>query len=180
MWSTSQRNNSKRGTYAIVHGRGYPRVVKGSNSTKRVTAPSLDREQLWRDPAIVLSDADLDDCNGAKGLDLCYEHNGKDVVGKVQCTFLNDQDDSLDLVARIPVKDENGNDIKRGLEMVESIRAGRIKGFSVGYDADVRRGGLVHGKRFNEISLVEEPFFGGCNITVGVMASAATEQDSGN
>jgi hypothetical protein len=182
MWSTSQRHNKKRGTYAIVHGRGYPRVTKGRNSTNQITAPSQDREQLWRDPAVVLSDADLDECDGAQGLNLCYEHNQADVVGKVSCTYINDKEgDTLDLIARIPIKDEHGNDIVRGLEMVEQIRAGRIKGFSVGYDADVRQGGVVHGKQFNEISLVEEPFFGGCNITVGVMASATgSAQDSGN
>lgn len=183
MWSTSQRNNKKRGTYAIVHGRGYPRVLKGKNPTNQITAPSRDREQLWRDPAVVLSDADLDDCNGAQGVDLCFEHNKEDVVGKVSCTYINDAEgDSLDLIARIPIKDENGNEIPRGLDMVERIRAGHIKGFSVGYDADVRQGGIVQGKQFNEISLVEEPFFGGCNITVGVVASGATAgaQDSGN
>jgi hypothetical protein len=183
MWSDPQRNNHKRGTYAIVHGRTYPRVTKGANVTNRITAPGRDREQLWRDPAIVLSDADLDECEGAKGLNLCYEHNPNDVVGKVSCTYINDKEgDTLDLIARIPIKDDHGNDITRGLEMVESIRAGRIKGFSVGYDADVRQGGYVHGKQFNEISLVEEPFFGGCNITVGVVASSSNNsaQDSGN
>lgn len=183
MWSTSQRNNKHRGTYAIVHGRGYPRVTKGTNSTKRITAPTRDREQLWRDPAVVLSDADLDECDGAKGVDLCFEHNPEDVVGRVSCTYINDAEgDALDLIARIPIKDEQGRDITRGLQMVEQIRAGRIKGFSVGYDTDVRQGGIVQGKRFNEISLVEEPFFGGCNITVGVVASGAEAAagDSGN
>lgn len=181
MWSTSQRNNKRRGTYAIVHGRGYPRVTKGSNLTNRITAPTRDREQLWRDPAIMLSDADLDECDGAQGVNLCYEHNQDDIVGKVTCTYINDKEgDALDLIARIPIKDEHGNDIPRGLKMVESIRAGKIKGFSVGYDTKVGHGGLVQGKQFNEISLVEEPFFGGCNITVGVVASATgSGQDSG-
>lgn len=180
MWSTSQRDNKKRGTYAIVHGRAYPRVTKGKNPTNQITAPARDKQQLWRDPAIVLSDADMDQCEGAKGLPLCFEHNREDVVGSVQCTYINDKEgDGLDLIARIPVKDDQGNDITRGLEMVEQIRAGQIKGFSVGYDTDVRQGGIVRGKQFKEISLVEEPFFGGCNITVGVMASA-TSNDSGN
>lgn len=185
MWSTSQRNNKKRGTYAIVHGRGYPHIVKGNNVTNQITAPTRDREQLWRDPAVVLSDADLDECDGAQGVNLCFEHDQSDVVGKVSCTYINDAEgDALDLIARIPIKDENDNDIPRGIEMVERIRAGRIRGFSVGYDTKLHPGGVVNRKQFNEISLVEVPFFDGCDLTVGVVASAAaaatTLQDSGN
>lgn len=182
MWSTSQhRNNRKRGTYAIVHGRSYPNVVRGSNVTNQITAASRHREQLWRDPAVVLSDADLDECDGARGVPLCFEHNKNDVVGQVSCTYINDADgsDALDLIARIPIKDEHDNDIPRGLEMVERIRAGHIRGFSVGYDAKLQPGGVVDRKQFNEISLVEAPFFDGCNLTVGVVASSSG-QDSGN
>lgn len=179
MWSDHrQRNASKRGTYAIVHGRAYPRVLPGKNPTDRITAPSRDREMLWRDPAVVLSDADLNECNGAQGIDLCYEHNDTDVVGVVQHTEVAD-DDSLHLMARIPVKDANGQPIKRGVEMVEEIRAGKVKGFSVRYDTKTQ-GGKVTEKRFKEISLVHEPFFEGCDLTVGVMASAASGEDSGN
>jgi hypothetical protein len=179
MWSDHrQRNQQKRGTYAIVHGRAYPRVLKGKNPTNVITAPTRDRELLWRDPAVVLSDNDLDECQGAQGVDLCYEHNDKDVVGVVQHTEVAD-DDSLHLMARIPVKTPDGKDIPRGLQMVEEIRAGKVKGFSVRYDTDVRQGGVVTGKRFKEISLVQEPFFNGCDLTVGVMASGSVE-DSGN
>lgn len=183
MWSDHrQRNAAKRGTYAIVHGRAYPRVLKGKNPTDRITAPTRDRELLWRDPAVVLSDSDLDECQGAQGIDLCYEHNEKDVVGVVQYTEVAD-DDSLHLMARIPVKTADGRPIERGLEMVEEIRAGKVKGFSVRYDTKVRPGGVVTEKRFKEISLVHEPFFDGCDLTVGVMASSSSSsssEDSGN
>lgn len=182
MWSDHrQRNQDKRGTYAIVHGRAYPRVLKGKNPTNRITAPTRDREMLWRDPAVVLSDADMDGCAGGQGVDLCYEHDDKDVVGVVQHTEVAD-DESLHLIARIPVKDKDGNNIPRGLEMVEEIRAGKVKGFSVRYDTKLGQGGIVTEKRFKEISLVREPFFDGCDLTVGVVASATSpgNEDSGN
>lgn len=180
MWSQHRsENEKKRGTYAIVHGRAYPRVQKGENQTNRISAPSLDREHMWRDPAIVLSDSDLDQWDGAQGANLCFEHNEADVVGVVQHTEVAD-DESLHLMARIPVRTPDGRDIPRGLEMVEKIRAGKIKGFSVNYDAKVSRGQVAH-KKFREISLVEQPFFDGCDLTVGVMASAAPAEgeDSG-
>lgn len=182
-WSSAQRDTRRRGTYAILHGRAYPRVHKGANVSNVVRASAHDREQLWRDPAIVLSDRDLDECGGAHGLPLKYEH-GRDpevrdeTVGSVQYTSLAD-DDGLDIVARVPIRTPDGRDIERGLQIVEQVRAGRIKGFSVGYRADVRGGGRVVGKQFDEISLVEEPFFEGCNLTVGVVASAAAANDSG-
>lgn len=178
-WSETRRDTRRKGTYAILHGRAYPRVVKGGNLTDVVTAPARDIEQLWRDPAIVLSDADLDEAQGAQDLPLCFEHKGEDVVGKVQYTSLDDNG-ALDLIARVPVRDAEGNDIARGLEIVEQVRQGQIRGFSVGYHADVRDEGRVLSKELREISLVKEPFFGGCNLRVAVMASASgSTTDSG-
>lgn len=185
-WSESQRDTSRRGTYAILHGRAYPRVQRGGNLTDMVTTPAGSIEHLWRDPAIVLSDSDLDEYGGAQGLPLKFEHGkdpevGDEAVGHVQYTTLDDNG-ALDLIARVPVRTPEGQDIPRGLEMVEKIRAGHIKGFSVGYHADVRDEGRVLGKELREISLVQEPFFGGCNLRVAVMASAASSagSDSGN
>lgn len=191
-WSESRRETPSKkgqGKYALLYGKGYPRVLKGGNPTDRITTSAhAPREVLWRDPAIVLSDADLDECEGAQGLPLKYEHGrdpevGDATLGTVQYTHLAD-DDSLNLIARVPIEDHEGRPIDLGVRMMEQVRAGRIRGFSVGYDNDVREGGRVVGKQFNEISLVEEPFFEGCNVMVGVVASdapgAESTNDSGN
>jgi hypothetical protein len=178
MWSQSQRNESKHGMYALVHGTAYPRVLEGQNPS-RVSAPVLDPEIMWQDPAIMISDQDMDDWNGAQGIDLCYNHDVNDKVGQVRYTYLNDND-GLDLVARIPIRTPDGQEIQRGVDLLNQIHRKEIRGFSVGYDKRLT-GREVTGKRLKEISLVPDPFFKGCDLTVGVYASADNGgEDSGD
>ena len=180
MSSWSGRNTTGAGAkgYAIIKGKAYPDVLRGANPTRVVKAPHLPhvsaaaREAFYHDPAVKLSDADLDDINGAEGAPLCVEHNRGDVVGKVHHAWLDEADGSgrcLKITGRIPL------DTERGRRIVADIRCGKYKGFSVGYSADLKAGGggagLLRSKAFNEISLVAEPFFDGCDLTVGVVAS---------
>lgn len=160
--------NTKKGSYAIITGKAYPQVKAGKNDTKTVTAHIQDREAFYYDPAVQLSEADLDDIEGANGAPLCVEHNTRDVVGHVHHSWLNGQ--CLQIIGRIPMNE-------RGKQVVKQIQAGKYRGFSVGYGTELQPDGQgnyeLQGKQFREISLVEEPFFEGCNLTVGVMASRA-------
>jgi hypothetical protein len=52
-----------------------------------------------------------------------------------------------------------------------------LTGFSVGYKTDLNHhdSTTLMSKAFREISLVDEPFFEGCNLTVGVLAGKDME-----
>lgn len=166
--------NGKKGEYFIVTGRGYPSVIKGANPTKIIQASRFDREAFYRDPAVKLSMDDLDELDGAEGAPLCVEHKRDDVVGKIHHTWVDpgDPNQGWDIMARIPMNE-------RGKRVVQDIKAGKLNGFSVGYKTDYdqnKHEKVLQGKTFHEISLVEEPFFSGCNLSVSVSASAKEEE----
>lgn len=164
--------NSGKGKYAIIKGKAYPNVLKGKQPTK-ITATAHDIRKLWRDPAVKLSDDNLDDIDGAVGAPLCFGHDDDAVVGEVRHTWIDEEEGRcLKMWGRIPLDG-------RGKEIVEDIKSGKIKGLSVSYNTDTR-GDEVTGKTFKHIALVPEPFFDGCNLTLGVMASSASLVTEGN
>ncbi len=159
--------NTKKGTYAIVAGTAYPRILPGKNPTTRIKASLKNKQAFYHDPAVKLSQADLDDINGTEGAPLCFEHKRSDVVGHVSHSWLGDDGNQLRVVARIPLDE-------RGQKIVDEIRSGDITGFSVGYRTNFGDDECetVESKTFHEISLVKKPFFDGCNISMAVAASA--------
>lgn len=167
-WSVRQVN-TKKGTYAIVEGLAYNKLIKGANPTKRISSLPNDPKRFYHDNATRLTTDDLDDLDGAEGAPLCVEHKGHDVVGHVHHSYLDDGDHSKGwhIMARIPLND-------RGKRVVADIKAGKLNGFSVGY-SNVLGGDdyrTVDYKKFREISLVNEPFFDGCKLNVSVNASS--------
>lgn len=161
--------NTKKGKYAIVTGKAYPQVKAGKNLTTTVRAHPKNRQAFYYDPAVQLSDADMDEIDGATGAPLCVEHNKQDVVGYVHHSWLEeDKGRCLQIIGRIPMN-------TRGKQVYEDIKAGKYRGFSVGYGTDLKAytdgTHRMQEKTFHEISLVEEPFFEGCNLSVSVMAS---------
>jgi hypothetical protein len=171
-WSVRTRN-TKSGTYAIYQGRAYPRLAAKAPADKTITTDYSSNESIYNDPVIALNDQDLDDIDGADGAPICYEHNKEDVVGFVRHSWVDraDGERALDIIASIPIKDAKGNPIHRGEKVVQEIIDGKLKGFSVNYTSRIRQNEL-RCKDFHEISLVNEPFFGGCNLNAGVMAAA--------
>lgn len=168
--STTQ--NKKEPRYAIITGTAYPYITKGSNATNVVDVPlptAEERKRFYTHAAVVLSDSDMDDLDGAEGAPLCVNHNRSDCVGRVHHSWI-DSGRALQIVGRIPLNTE------RGRQVVADIRCGKLKGLSVGYGTvltEKERGvHRVESKRFHEISLCPEPFFDGCNLTVGVLASS--------
>ncbi len=172
MWTAKNGKKVESEQYFYVTGRAYPKIVQGSNATKIVTNPVHDRERFYNDPAIKLSEENMDQFNGTEGAPLCVEHNIKDVVGTVHHSWLGDGDNrALKIVAKI---DKNST---RGKQIVQDIRAGKLKGLSVGYGTELITNGktgvtTLDSKRFREISLVAEPFFENCNLSWSVSASA--------
>ena len=163
--------NTRKGQYAIVTGKAYPSVMQGQNPTRVIQSALNDREAFYRDPAVRLTTSDLDALDGAEGAPMCVEHDINDVVGSVHHTFIDNDDPQKGwkIMARIPLND-------RGKKVVADIKAGKLNGFSVGYrnsiDYDGKtRTNRLDSKEFREISLVNEPFFDGCNLSVSVTAS---------
>lgn len=176
-WTLKRVSGKGKSKYYIVAGRAYPSVLEGKNPTNVVSSHPSDREAFYRDKAVVLSDENMDEFDGTEGAPLCVEHDLSDVVGKVHHAWLGDGDKrALKIIARVPTHDEQGRSIDRGIKCVADIQAGRYKGFSVGYGADIttgRKTGItkVEGKNFREISLVEDPFFEDCRLSHKVEAS---------
>lgn len=161
-WSSKQQRQKK---FFYFTGTGYPSVEKGANKTQLVTSNRESRESFYHDPAVKISDANLDEWNGIQGYPLCIEHNDAVVVGEVKHTWLSD-DRRLQVMARIPLPE--------GERVVADIKAGKYTGFSVGYGNDIVEKDnreYIAGKRFREISLVAEPFFEGCRLSYGVEAT---------
>jgi len=182
--SWTKRNEKKpvkEAKWYVFAGRAYPRVQKGSNTTTRVTSDSYDRDAFYNDPAVVLSDADLDRFNGTEGKPLCVEHNLNDRVGEVFHSWIGDGDKrSLKIFGRVSLESV------RGRQVVADIKAGRYKGLSVGYGTELvsnHRTGVTElsDKNFREISLVAEPFFDGCHLAgYGVTATKNPNHNNGD
>lgn len=178
-WTKRPHNQpAGRGRYAIVKGKAYPSLEPGRHPTGQVNSLPAQPSHFYHEPAVKLSEGDLDDLEGVDDIPLCYEHNQADRVGTVAHSWLNtDQGQCLKVWARIPLEDEQGQRIDRGHQIVAEIKAGKIKGLSVGYGTPLAwdhttQTRKVSSKLFREISLVKEPFFNGCDLTVGVLASA--------
>jgi len=176
MWSSKIQKNNGDETF-VFSGRAYPQVLAGKNPTDIVTSDVKDREAFYRDPAIKISDAFLDNCNGTEGFPICVEHNVEDVRGTIHHTFIGDGNKrGLKIIAHIPIK-RNGIIIPQGVEAKEGIISGKYKGLSVGYGNELitasRNGAItkVNAKIFREISLVKEPFFDDCKLSWNVQAS---------
>ena len=168
-WSTKNAGNSSgsSGRYYVFSGRAYPRIRPGANPTRQIEADRTDRQRFYRDPAVDLSDADMDAFDGAEGSPLCVEHEPADVVGSVYHTWLGDGETrALKVLGRISL------DTERGRTVAEEVRAGKFKGLSVSYLADVDDDNYLHEKKWREISLVEDPFFENCRLaSYGITAS---------
>lgn len=182
----SERNADRTARYFVITGRAYPDVLQGNNPTKIITSNPRVREEFYHDKAVMLSDANMDQFNGAEKIPIWEEHGagGKHEVGYVHHSWMERDADGrrgLKIVARIPL----GPDHPHGERVKQMIQSGRYKGFSVGYSTDMLQCAqtgqrMVDSKSFREISLCEEPFFDNCQLSWGVAASKskATEKHS--
>lgn len=168
-------DKNKRGEkWYVFTGRAYPRVVQGSNKTTRITSDMTNRDAFYNDPAVVLSDNDLNRFNGAEGKPLWVEHVEGSQVGHVQHSWLSEGDGdkrSLKIIGRVCMETPYGR------QVVADIKAKKYKGLSVGYGTDLvsnHHTGATElwDKNFREISLVKDPFFDGCHLAeFGVTAT---------
>lgn len=180
-WTKRNAKKESRETkWYVFAGRAYPRVQQGQNTTTRITSDTYNRDAFYNDPAVVLSDADLDRFQGTEGKPLCVEHNLNDRVGEVFHSWIGDGDRrSLKIFGRVSLESE------RGRQVVADIKAGRYKGLSVGYGTELvsnSRTGITElsDKNFREISLVAEPFFDGCHLAeYGVTATKNRNHNNG-
>jgi len=163
----------------VFTGRAYPKVVQGSNSTTRITSNQNDRESFYNDPAVVLSEADLDRFKGTEGKPLCVEHNLNDQVGVIHHSWIGDgAKRSLKIIGRVTLE------TPRGRQVVADIKAGKYRGLSVGYGTDLVSNAYtgvteLEAKNFREISLVADPFFDGCNLAeFGVTATKISNHNN--
>lgn len=178
---SSWTEKNKRGEkWYVFTGRAYPRVVEGSNKTTRITSHVNDREAFYNDPAVVLSDADLNRFNGAEGKPLWVEHQPGSQVGYIQHSWIGDGDKrSLKIIGRVSME------TPRGQQVVADIKAKKYRGLSVGYGTDLvsnHHTGTTElwDKNFREISLVADPFFDGCHLAeFGVTATKIPNHNNG-
>jgi hypothetical protein len=166
---------ARKPQYAIIKGKAYPNILPANQRHKSniVKTDFRDRDKFQHDPVVMLNEADMDDINGAANAPLHYMHKPNDVIGKVQHTWLEPEADgkqALSIWAKIPLNE-------RGQRIVQEIKARKLTGFSVGYGTDLNHYGetKLMGKAFREISIVDDPFFDGCNLTVGVLAGKEME-----
>jgi hypothetical protein len=164
----SQNTGKPTGEYYVFTGRAYPRVVRGENPTRQITSDRTNRDSFYHDPAVKLSDADLNRFDGTEGAPLCVEHDPANVVGYVRHSWIGDGDArSLKIIGRISLA------TKEGRKIASEVQAGKYKGLSVGYGTDVGDlDNIIYDKTFREISLVEAPFFPNCELaSFGITAS---------
>lgn len=169
-WSQRIRND-KKGKYAIVSGVAYHSLVDGPNPITKITGDLSNKNSWAHDPAFRLSTHDIDQLDGAEGAPLCVEHNRNDIVGHVHHSYI-DQDDPKKgwrIMARLNLETD------RGKQVFQDIQQGRLNGFSVGLTNDMNtnyKTGERHisGRNFHEISLVDQPFYDGCDLSIALKA----------
>jgi len=189
--SWSRNRNPNAGKYLILKGTCYPDVVKGANPTKQLKyGPGVlrsrnvprehrlrARDAFYTQDAIKLSEQNLDAIDGAYGAPICHNHDVGDVVGSLHHSWLEKEEErdgkqAMRLMARVPLDE-------RGLRIKRDIDEGRLRGFSVRYKNKFNDNETeVVGKEFQEVSLVPEPFFEGCDLTMSVVAGAEEEGES--
>jgi hypothetical protein len=180
-WTQRTHNQpAGRGRYFIIKGKAYPSLLPGRAASQTVDAAPADREAFYNHPTIKLSEGDLDDIQGVDGAPLCFEHNAEDRVGTVTHSWIDSEKGRcLKIWGRIPLQHADGTPHARGHQILAGIKAGSIRGLSVGYSTPLNNDPVTGTKKlmsktFDEISLVEKPFFQGCDLTVGVLASASS------
>ena len=173
MTSEWSRRQKKEPSFFCIVGTSYVNVKAGTSHTNTVTTKKKDRERYYRDPAIVITEENLDQWQGAEGVPLCLEHDKQNVIGKVFRTWVSHDDEHgkcLQIAAKVP--------LPAGQQIMEDVKAGKYTGFSVSYkNAIDKRSKRVEGKMFQEISLVEDPFFRGCSLDYAVEASAKEKKE---
>ena len=153
--------------YRIVSGISYPRLYVGANQPREIkTGIDAETRGYYHDESIKLNS---DDVQGFVGKPICLEHDPNVKVGQITAAW-QDRDNHMRITARI------FTDTETGKETFDRINKGDLRGFSVGYDVscDKANPNQVSGKHFNEISVCQEPFFAGAEITV---AAATKKQD---
>lgn len=147
--------------YRVLHGVGYPHLIKGCNPTNVIEANLNDRKGVYYDNAVRLSETDLSNFGTIVGKPLRLEHQEQD-VGQITRAWV-DAEGQLRINAHLYVDTPLGRDIDRRLQ------EGTLRGLSVGYEShvDTSRGlaEITH-KTFHEISICEQGFFPGANISV--------------
>lgn len=176
-WSDNQKKRGSPPKNFLFVGWAYPKVIEGKNPTNQVKADIRDKVAYYNDPAIRLSDDNLNAFNGCQGIPLYEEHTVPVQGGVVRHSWIGDDASRpFKIMGRIPITRENSR-------VIQGIKSGLYKGLSVGYENKLTGGRIVGTKNvthkiFKEISLVEEPFFKGCNISWSVAASdKATQED---
>lgn len=154
-----------------IWGVAYKNVLKGDNPTQQVTASQHDRDELYNDPAIRLSEQDLKRFKSLRGKPICREHDPDVVLGHIHIEDLDESGD-LRVAARIYT------DTDEGREALAQLERGELNGLSVGYTTNMIQGTRnVASKSFNELTLTREPFFEGCRVTVQASKSVQEKKN---
>ena len=144
-----------------IWGIAYKDVIPGDNPTKDITAPQDDREALYNDLAIRLSEADFGRFKSLVGKPICREHDPNVVLGHIHGYDISKDDGHLRIMARV------FTDTDEGRQAADQLERGELNGLSVGYTTNMVKGTTkVASKSFNELTLTEAPFFDGCYVSV--------------
>lgn len=169
--------SSRAGRRLVLRGIAYPRVNAGKGKTKKITSDLTDPMSYYHDGALQLNEQDLIDIKGTVDAPICYNHDVRDVVGSVASSRLQEDSNALEIVASLPM-DEKGRVLNsKGVDVRQEIEEGKLRGFSVRYLTRFDKNRNVTMKTFQEISLVPEPFFDGCDLTLAIVAG---QQNQGN
>lgn len=175
-WADRTRTNPT-GRRLILKGTAYPDVTPHMKT--KVQSSSKTGRKYYHDGAVQLSEKNLNDIKGAVDAPICFNHDIKDVVGKVEWSWLRPDADGrqpLEIIASLPL-DTNGRVYNsKGVDVRREIEEKRLRAFSVRYITKLDDDDNVTEKLFQEISLVPQPFFDGCNLTMSVVAG----QNQGN
>ena len=151
-------SNNKKRPYRLIHGVAYPPLKAGKNDTQIIRSKLSDRHALYRDDAMRLSEHDLERLNGLRGKPICVENDRDLVVGEIIHTY-KDSEGKMRMDAKI------FTDTPIGEAAWQNISSGRLRGLSVGYDAEIAQSDFgsyhVNDKSFHDISLCNEPYFPG-------------------
>ena len=151
MTTPSKVTTPKKGR--LIYGVAYNYLKPNNNDSNKISFEHLDKDRnYYYDSALRIAKTDILDHGELAGLPLWCEHHGD--IGNIIQAWTNEKDNNLYIIGEVTNE-----------KMIPFIDDASFTGLSVGY-VNHCEDGVVTGRKIKEISVVQEPFFKGCEIRV--------------
>ena len=163
-WQQQQQSDSDGAGRPCIYimGIAYPHVRHGRDNPGKISCKFHKDRSHYHEPGHMLHDDEFKPLNMI-GKPIQIEHGGDATnIGEIFTAKL-----SKDGKRRLRISAKIYTDTDYGALAKERILAGDWKGLSIRYDTHFNQdSGQIYAKEIKEVSVVKDPFFGGCTVEV--------------